>query len=225
MFSSLLVLTLAALAPFAHANVFITNPIASSSFAAGSAQTVTWQDDGSAPTLASFGPASIGLYAGNQNQQTLLQLISASVDVSKTTSQTWTPDATVGPNFSSYFIRFTSLSLKDSTNSQFPAEAFSAKFALSGMTGTFNATVQAQITGSSSPSSASAAPATAAVTSGSGLATQRVSTTSASSASTVKASTASTAGANSKNNGAGHMVVHHVLGAAGVATIVFAFFL
>jgi len=86
MLSSLLVLSLAVVAPLARANVYVsispdlsaisglisrqvTNPIATSSLPAGQPVSITWQDDNNAPLLASFGPASIGLYAGNQQQQ------------------------------------------------------------------------------------------------------------------------------------------------------------
>ncbi|KAF8465838.1 hypothetical protein DFH94DRAFT_821408 [Russula ochroleuca] len=223
MFPSLVVLSLAALVPFARATVFVTNPVASTSLPAGQQATVAWQDDGTSPTLASFGPASIGLYAGNAQQQTLLQLISASTDVSKANSINWSPDPTAGPNFNNYFIRFTSLSLKDANQTQFNAEAFSAKFTLSGMTGTFNSTVQAEISGSLTPTSGSPA-ATGATGSGSGVAAHASSTSAP--ASTVKASAAaSTTAANNSKNDAGHMVVPRVLGATGVAAIVFAFFL
>ncbi len=135
----------------------------------------------------------------------------------------------------SSFIRFTSVNLKDANQSQFNVEAFSAKFtcvisssysscppkssnSLSGMTGTFNSTIQAQISGLTT---ASGAPSTAAATG-----STRPSGTSAAAASTVKPSAAaSSAAGSSKNNGAGHMVVPHVLGATGVAAIIFAFFL
>ncbi|KAF4613151.1 hypothetical protein D9613_011167 [Agrocybe pediades] len=43
------------------------------------------------------------------------------------------------------FIRFESISLKDAAQPQFPALAFSHKFSLSGMTGTFSDEVKAQI--------------------------------------------------------------------------------
>jgi len=220
MFSSLLVLSLAAIAPLAHANVFITNPVASTNIPAGKAFTITWQDDGKAPNLTAFGPATIGLYVGSQSQQTQLQPI-GNVDVSKVSSISWTPDATVGPDFDSYFIRITSVDLKDATQTQFNAEAFSAKFTLSGMSGpAFNATIQAEISGAATGSgAASTAPAA------SGASTHP-SGTSASAASTVKPSPAAgSSAASSAKNGAGHMVVPRVLGATGVAAIVFAFFL
>jgi hypothetical protein len=68
-----------------------------------------------------------------------------------------------------YFVRFASLSLKDSTNPQYPYQAYSAKFtyvpsnnypwqelinSLDQMDGSFNATILAAI--SSDPSAASA---------------------------------------------------------------------
>jgi len=219
MLSSLLVLSLAALAPLAHATVFMTNPTASTKIPAGKAFTITWQDDGKTPNLTAFGPAFVGLFVGSQSVQTQLQEI-GNVDVSKVSSLSWTPDATVGPNYDSYFIRITSVSLKDPNQTQFNAEAFSAKFSLSGMSGTFNSTVQAVVSGSAA---ASGAASTAAATSGSPT---KPSSSSAAAASTVKPNAAaSSAAGTSKNNAAGHMVVPRVLGATGIAAIVFAFFL
>jgi len=218
MFSSLLVLSLAALAPLAHATVFMTSPTASTNIPAGKAFPINWQDDSKAPNLTAFGPATVGLFVGSQSVQTQLQAI-GNVDVSKVSTISWTPDPSVGPNYDSYFIRITSVDLKDPNQTQFNAEAFSAKFSLSGMTGTFNSTIQAVISGAAASGAASTAPAA----SGS---TTHPSGTSASAASTVKPNTAaSSAAGTSKNNGAGHMVVPRVLGATGVAAIVFAFFL
>lgn len=163
-----------ALAASVLANVFITSPVATTTFTGGQQATITWQDDGLTPNLTAFGAALVGIYTGNANQQTLLQTVSASVDVSTTTSIVFTPDATIGPNSNEYFVRFTSLNLKDATNSQFPAEAFSAKFTMTSMTGTFNSTVQAEINGQSTApigatatSSASGTMKTVATTSGS----------------------------------------------------------
>jgi hypothetical protein len=130
-------------------NVFVTEPVASTTWNGGSKQTVTWQDNGNTPTLASFGPAIISIYVGNAQQQTSLQTISPNTDVSKASSVDFTIDATIGPNANEYFIRFESLGLKDATNPQYPALAFSAKFTLASMTGNFNATVQSQINGQS----------------------------------------------------------------------------
>jgi len=47
----------------------ITSPVASSTFAAGKQATISWQDDGSAPSLKDFGPAKVSIYVGNAQQQ------------------------------------------------------------------------------------------------------------------------------------------------------------
>ncbi|KAI0299344.1 hypothetical protein B0F90DRAFT_1727968 [Multifurca ochricompacta] len=223
MFSSLLILALAAVSSSVQANIFTTAPVATTSWPAGQKTTVAWKDDGNSPSLASFGPSLIGLYAGNVQQQTLLQVISTGVDVSQVNSVDFTPDATVGPNFNSYFIRFTSNSLKDASQPQFNAEAFSAKFTLTGMTGTFNATVQAQINGSSVP--ATGASSTPAASSAS-ASTASVSKTSSNQASSVKSSsTASSSATKAPSNGVGRIVAPSIFGATGIAAIAIAFFL
>jgi len=90
----------------------------------------------------------IGIYTGNAQQQTLLQLIAPSVPVATTSTVQFTVDPTIGPNGNEYFIRVESLTAVDPTTS-YPIESFSAKFTMAGMTGTFNATVQAEINGQS----------------------------------------------------------------------------
>jgi hypothetical protein len=214
MFSSAFVVL--ALSVSTLANVFITSPVASTTFVGGQQATVSWQDDGSAPTLQSFGPAMVSIYAGNAQQQTLLQTISPSIDVSQLSTIQFTPDPTIGPDGDQYFVRFQSLSLKDATNPQYPALAFSAKFTMSGMSGQFNATVQSEIDGQSTApiggtAITSAAAATVAVT------TVTKSSSSSSSAATSKASTA--AGA-SGSNGAGKLAGAGVAAFAGVAVAV-----
>lgn len=160
-------LALAAIIPAAMANVFITSPVASTSWAGGSQQTVSWQDDGASPTLAAFGNAKVSIYVGNAQQQTLLQPISPSVNVATTSAVVFTIDPTIGPNGNNYFIRVESLGLKDTTNPQYPALAFSAKFTLTSMTGTFNASVQSEINGASTaPLALPSSPASASIPSG-----------------------------------------------------------
>jgi len=190
-----------ALAGSALANVFITSPVASTTFTAGQQATVNWQDDGLSPNLTSFGASLIGIYTGNANQQTLLQTISSSVDVSTISSVNFTPDGTIGPDSNEYFVRFTSINLKDATNSQFPEEAFSAKFTMTGMTGTFNATVQAEINGQSTAPIGATATATG-TSSASGsmktISTSSVASTSGSQSSTSTSATATKTGAAGK---------------------------
>jgi hypothetical protein len=47
----------------------ITQPVASTTFHGGKSATVTWQDNGSEPSLAKYGPCSISIYVGNALQQ------------------------------------------------------------------------------------------------------------------------------------------------------------
>ncbi|THH31850.1 hypothetical protein EUX98_g2355 [Antrodiella citrinella] len=159
MFSSVKLIALAICAQSVSAALFMTSPVASSSWAGGQSQTISWEDDGNVPTLASFGPALVTIAVGSQQQQTELQTVVANVNTATTSSVVFTPLANIGPNGADYFIRVQSLGLQDATNPQYPALAFSAKFTMTNMSGTFNATVQAQIDGASAPA-ASGAPAT-----------------------------------------------------------------
>jgi len=220
MFSSLVALSLATILPSALANLYTTAPVASTSWPAGQPAAIKWQDDGNAPPLANFGPASIALCVGSQTTQIVLQVISTNTDVSKVNTITWTPIATDGPDTDAYFIKFTSNILQDAKNPQYPAEAFSAKFRLTQMTGAFNATIMALINGASS--AGTAAPTTpAASSSATGASkTPLVTTTAVQSSASAHASSSSNA-----SNGAGRIVVHGVLGATSVAALALAFFL
>ncbi|KAI0363980.1 hypothetical protein BV20DRAFT_957199 [Pilatotrama ljubarskyi] len=215
MFASAAVLLLAAASP-AFANLFITSPVGSTTWAAGQSQTISWKDDGASPSLAQLGPCKVSVYVGSQTQQTLIQEIVPSVDVSTTSSIVFTPDASKGENGAFYFIRVESLGLKDATNSQFPAEAFSSKYTMTGMTGTFDATVKAQISGAAaSGAPATSAAATPAAATTSGAAASKPATTS----SHAPSSSASAKGAAS--NGAVTVSGRAVACFAGVAAIAF----
>jgi len=194
-------LAVLALAGSACATVFVTAPVASSTFAAGTNNTISWMDDGNKPTLQDFGPAKVSIYVGNAQQQTPLQLITGSIDVSTASSIIFTPDPTIGPNGDEYFVRFESLSLKDAAQPQFPALAFSAKYTMTGMTGTFSAAIQQQIDGQSTAplSGPTSAPASASSTGTPASTTSKASSTAASS---TKASTSATPSAH--NSALGH---------------------
>jgi len=178
---------LLALSAGAIANVFITSPVASSTFTGNKQATISWQDDGSQPSLKSFGPAKVSIYAGNAQQQTSLQAIVPSVDVSSTSSIQFTVDPSIGPNSNEYFIRIESLSLKDAKNPQYPALAFSAKFTLNGMTGTFSQEVQSQIAGQSTAPLAGATSAPAQTSPATATMTTKSSSSSTSTKSTASA--------------------------------------
>jgi hypothetical protein len=141
---ALLILSLTSVA---FATVYVTAPVATTTYQAGQSAVVSWMDDNNAPTLAQFGLASISIYVGNAKQQTQLQVLNPSVDVSKVSTINFTPDGSIGPDGHEYFIRFQSLGLKDSSGN--PAESFSALFSLTGMTGAFASSVQLEIAGQS----------------------------------------------------------------------------
>jgi len=147
MFSKALFVLSFASATFA--TVFVTAPIAATVYSGGSPATISWQDDGTPPTLAQFGNAKISIYAGNALQQTSLQVINASVNVAALSSINFIPDPTIGPNSNHYLIRFQSLNITDPTQAQTTALAFSPQFTLQNMTGTFSAAVQSEIAGQS----------------------------------------------------------------------------
>jgi hypothetical protein len=199
-YTSLVAFIAAAVAPQALAVLDVTSPVATTTCSGGAVCQVAWQDDGTAPTLAAMGASSVSVYTGNQQQQTLLQLITASVDVSTTAALEFTVDPTIGPDGDFYFIRFSSIALKDPTNAAIPFLSFSHIFTLDDMTGVFNATVQAEV--NALTQSVAAAPTTPVVT------TPHVSTPAATHASTASAAKSSTT---SKSNGATKM------GAAGFA--------
>jgi hypothetical protein len=129
----------------AFATVYVTEPVETTIDMGGVPAMIKWQDDGNTPTLAQFGRSMISIYVGNEKQQTSLQLLNASVDVSQVTSTLFTAMRSIGPNGSHYFIRFQSLSLDPTVNGL----AFSSQFTLTNMTGTFSSAILAQIAGQS----------------------------------------------------------------------------
>jgi len=137
MFTSVLAATLAAtLVPQALANLYITAPVASTTCTASQPCAVSWNDDGTTPALGTIGACTVGLYIGSQQTQILLQSL-GDVDVSQQATASFNPDPTVGGDSDLYFLRFTAVNYMDGA---YPYEGFSAKFTLTGMTGTFNAT-------------------------------------------------------------------------------------
>jgi len=143
MFSSLLTVSfVAALVPQALAKLYITSPVATTTCQAGKSCGITWNDDGTQPTLSQIGPCDVGLYIGSQTTQIQLQDLGR-INVNAQAVSNFTPNAAVGGDSPLYFLRFTSLNLSEGL---YNYESFSAKFTLTGMTGTFNATEQALMT-------------------------------------------------------------------------------
>jgi hypothetical protein len=209
---------LAALVAPALAGPSITAPVATTTWTAGQQQTITWMDNGMAPTLKDFSNAVVSIYAGNAIQQTKLQEIVASVDVSTTSSITFTPDPSIGPSGAYYFIRMDSLVLKDANNTQYPAQSFSAKFMLTGMSGQFNATVQQQVDGASTaPIGGTPAATTPAATSAPATTTPGASKPASSASKSSAAPSGSASAAGKSANGAVGVAVNGLVALVGTA--------
>jgi len=217
MFTSTAVLL--SLAASSMANIFITNPTATTTCTGGQTCNIAWEDDNTTPTLPTWGNASVGVYVGNSQQQTMVQLISPSLSVSQTSAIEFTVDPNSGANGNFYFIRFQALSLPDPNNPQFPEEGFSAKFTMAGMTGTFNATIQSEIAGTvTAPigGTGAAGSSTPAATPGS-TTSKLVSSTTSKGTSTSSSTAKSTTTASS----AGRFAVSGSVGLAGLAAAMF----
>ncbi|KAJ9117910.1 hypothetical protein QFC20_000191 [Naganishia adeliensis] len=116
------------LASSALAGVYITNPVVNSTARPGELFTIRWVDDGTTPHLATIGSSQIALYTGSPTQQTFLQELAASIDVSTSNSVDAWIDSNLGPSGEYYFIRITSNSLKDTAQPQYPYQSYSARF-------------------------------------------------------------------------------------------------
>jgi len=136
------------------ASVAFTAPVASTTVQAGKAFKATWIDSGTAPTLATFGAATINICIGGTSQEIVLASL-GTVNVATASQLSVTVPATVGPNGNFYFFRADSTTTDPTSSFGAPYQAFSAKFTLSGSTGVFNATEAAIASGGSSTVSTS----------------------------------------------------------------------
>ncbi|KAH7337623.1 hypothetical protein B0J17DRAFT_663649 [Rhizoctonia solani] len=127
----------AALAPAALAGPYFTAPVAGTVCTAGQPCSITWQDDGKAPTLAEFGDCSVAVYTGSAQQQSMIQNLAITNAQTAQTVQ-FVPDPAAGEDSTVYFIKMVSLNTADPTNAMYKASAYSAMFTLKGMTGKFN---------------------------------------------------------------------------------------
>ncbi|KAI9567701.1 hypothetical protein HD554DRAFT_936096 [Boletus coccyginus] len=115
--------SLALLAATVHASIYVTNPVQSSSCTGGQPCEVDWVDNGAAPLVSQIGVCEVGLYTG---EYVLAQSL-PSVDVSSTSSLTFTVDPAAGPN-GQYYLVFSADGIS--------YDGFSGSFTLTGMTGT-----------------------------------------------------------------------------------------
>jgi len=163
--ASTIIFAVVSLISSASATIYVTQPVASTTCVAGQTCTVAWDDDGNAPVLATIGACQIDLCTGGVDEQTCLQNISPSLDVSQNAQVTYVVNPTIGQNDGAvYFIKFTSLAYKDPTNPAQPYTAFSAHFTLAGMTGTFAASISSELAQTVPVGASTSAPAAATTT-------------------------------------------------------------
>ncbi|KAF8684973.1 Ser-Thr-rich glycosyl-phosphatidyl-inositol-anchored membrane family [Rhizoctonia solani] len=199
--ASIFVALAAALVPAVHANIFITEPVSSTTCQAGQPCNIKWKDDSKTPTLAEIGDVFVTLCTGGAQQQTVLQDLGAT-NAATTGAIQFVPNGSVGEDSSEYFIKMVSVNMADPANPQYKTSAYSAKFTLKGMTGKFNSTIQSQIAGTpaSSTGTLPAGTSTSADTT-----TAKISTTHTSTSSTATGTPANSN--NAATNGAGSIVV------------------
>ncbi|KPV75142.1 uncharacterized protein RHOBADRAFT_1161, partial [Rhodotorula graminis WP1] len=152
---SLVALALSA-APTVLANPYIYKPVDASHYRAGDSFTVSWRDNGEAPLSSAYGQTTVSLYTGSSTVQTQLASLGTVADPGTETEVLITIDPTWGPDSDDYFIRIESVAGVDAAGA--PLQAFSARFALSQMTGTWSGAASAALAGS--PVAAAAASAT-----------------------------------------------------------------
>ncbi|GAA5894852.1 hypothetical protein JCM5296_007598 [Sporobolomyces johnsonii] len=219
-FFSTLMLLGTALAPVL-ASPYIIKPV-EGYFDSGKTFTVTWEDDGNSPSSSSFGKSTLYIATGSSTQHTNLATIGHVTDPASTTEVKITVDATWGPDSTAYFVLLQSDNATDSSGT--PLQAFSSRFTLHRMTGSFSSAVQAQLAAYSSASAASSSAAwSASSASFSGGATSSVVSTGSPASSTNKNNAAS---ASSTASGAGAVrPAGGVLGALTLAAAVGATFM
>lgn len=188
-----------AIAQPALATIAVTSPVASTDATGGKKLDIEWQDDGKSPLVngKEWGRISIWLATGSVNTQFKLAQLASNLSPD-TTYVSETIPASAGPNGKQYFLRFEGTRTDNKTG--YPIMAFSARFQLDGMTGTFNSTITAANNGATDPITGAAGASTTSSTS-SGMATStRAATTSTGGASNSAAAAA--ASASTKSSGA-----------------------
>jgi len=212
MFSKALIVL--AVAAQALATVFVTAPVATTTWTGGQSVVISWIEGPGAPSLADFGAARITVSTGNALEQTHLQIVSESIDVSAEGQIAFDLDASIGPVSDEYFIRIESLALMDEEAPQYPALSFSSKFQLNGMTGEFTAEALEQIAGQSTAPIASAASTGTPSSSSSRVMTTTSRSTSASASESAEAAAEEEDGALAHTAGFAALVASALLGLA-----------
>ncbi|KAF7865838.1 hypothetical protein EAF04_006003 [Stromatinia cepivora] len=140
-------LVLAASAPFAIAYPTFAAPAVGALETAGTAFTVTWADNGDAPSIADISTYSLAVCAGSSSGTDIrvITTVSATVSMGSTLTTTVTVPAASGESVTNaYFMRMIATAKAGGT-----VTVYSNRFSISGMTGDFGTTFT--ITGTTGP--------------------------------------------------------------------------
>ncbi|OCL14200.1 beta-1,6-glucan boisynthesis protein-like protein [Glonium stellatum] len=144
---------LAAITPFAIADIEFTTPTAGAKLTGGGSINIAWKDSGNAPSISDLMTYQLFLCAGGNDDGTFIQLtsITQSGTFANGNKAVGTISAGVGASTPSnaYFLKIISVAKEGGTVTN-----YSPRFSLAGMTGTFPANVLAgaqAVTGTDGP--------------------------------------------------------------------------
>ncbi|KDN51311.1 hypothetical protein K437DRAFT_221710 [Tilletiaria anomala UBC 951] len=141
--------TAAAVSQPVLSTIIVTQPVASTNGKGGQKLSIEWNDDGKSPKLSSdWGRINIFLATGSQNVQFKLEQLATNLAPGLTSFRP-TISKNAGPNaIKEYFLRFEGTKLQANG---IPPMAFSARFTLTGMSGSFNSTIMSANNGATDP--------------------------------------------------------------------------
>ncbi|KAE9971081.1 hypothetical protein EG328_003769 [Venturia inaequalis] len=146
---------LTSILPSVHADVKFTSPAGGETFTGGASIKAAWTDSGAAPSISDLTTYQLFLCAGGNDPNTFIQL--ASITEKGLFANGNTAEGIVGVGVgddtpkNAYFLKIISVASTGGTVTN-----FSPRFSLSGMTGTFPASVQAgakAVSGTAGPAS------------------------------------------------------------------------
>ncbi|TKA50261.1 hypothetical protein B0A55_12870, partial [Friedmanniomyces simplex] len=134
---------LAALTPYALADVEVTTPAAGAQLPAGTIQ-VAWKDSGVAPALSALTTYTIQLVVGGNEASSQTPLITCANNLQFSAGSTATcvvPAGVAGSTANGFFLQFTSVASEGGT-----VINYSSRFTMTGMTGTTGTAQQQGVT-------------------------------------------------------------------------------
>ncbi|KEI39819.1 uncharacterized protein L969DRAFT_93659 [Mixia osmundae IAM 14324] len=191
----------ASLAATARAGLSITSPIDTTTCVGNGICNITWDVVPENGSVDQWGSTNLTIYTGSTYLQTPLQWLATIPDLNAPAPYVFGIDPNIGPSF----IRFQSNAGTSAAGE--PLQAFSSKFTLDGMAGTFNSTIWSMINGENVVIASTSANVDVVATS----TTTAASTVLAAAATTQPVSTATVLSSSSKTGGAAKLAAGPLL--------------